>query len=266
MKDKRAGVIQSDLYSNSIYTDHIYIDSEGSNDGSDDHIKNSRSVDDCKKNNNECFSDSNEDYNETRETIQNSYLNDIYLIDSCYKDNSNFCDGLNKSRSLICNLCKLDSHNDYLILSCCNSTFHIKCLINKYTKEAFSTGSKVIPRVSGETQTYECFKDKTYEYFKENTYECFNENNVTQDSFNKMICIHCNNRLNYEDIFTLYSKNIMCNKKFHTQYITQLAKLKDQKSKIETEIKCLNEYIDKLENDKTLSKIIMDKTYKLICD
>ena len=58
----------------------------------------------------------------------------------------------------------------------------------------------------------------------------------------------------------------MCNKKYHTQHITQLIKLQDQKMRIATEIKCLNEYIDKLDNDKTLSKIIIDKTYRLISE
>jgi hypothetical protein len=97
-------------------------------------------------------------------------------------------------------------------------------------------------------------------------YEYFNENTISQGCLDKIFCINCDNRVNYEDIFTLYSKNILCNKKFHTQHITQLNILKDQKTKIENEIKCLNEYITKLENEKNMSKIIMDKTYKLLTE
>lgn len=241
-KDKRVGVIQSDVYNNSIYTDNCDINSHTGGKDSKDNLEN----DEACSNRDDCF-------NDYRDSIQNTYFNDEFLddnenvnVDDNYMKNGSL---LNKSRALLCNLCKLDSHNDYLILSCCNTTFHIKCLINKYTKDVFRKSPHKLLGSSGNHH-----------------YEYLNESTITQESFDNMMCLNCNDKLNYEDIFTLYSKNIMSNKKFHTQHITQLNKLNDQKIKIENEIKCLNEYIDKLNNDKKVSKIIMDKTYKLISE
>ena len=267
IKDKRVGVIHSDLYSNSVYSDN-----DNRNNNIDENDNRNNNIGENDKINND-INTMSENY-KNNESIVNTKCNDKDYIDSFQTDyydgvycNNNNIDNYsgnegirlsnitnitndslsNKSRYLQCNLCKLDSYNDYLILSCCNSTFHIKCLINKYTKDVFNNGK---PKRLGDN----------------NHYEYLNENTLTQEFFDKMICIYCNNKLNYEDIFTLYSKNIMCNKKYHTQHITQLIKLQDQKMRIETEIKCLNEYIDKLDNDKTLSKIIIDKTYRLISE
>jgi hypothetical protein len=232
-RDKRAGVIRSDLYNNSIYSDKSDVSRSGSLNRNN--IDNEKCSESCYSGI-ECFNDYSNNHMNTND------------VGTRFSDNSSDKGDVSKTRSLlVCNLCKLDSHKDYIFLSCCNSVFHIKCLINKYTRDITSVGGK-----NG---------SNTNEH-----YEYFNENTITQGCFDKIICTNCDNKVNYEDIFTLYSKNILCNKKFHTQHITQLNTLKDQKTKIENEIRCLNEYITKLDNDKNMSKIIMDKTYKLLTD
>jgi len=236
-RDKRVGVIRSDLYNTSIYSDK----SDKSNTNLNGNLTDNEH---CSGYSESCYSgiDCFNDY--TLNTKDNHY-NDT--------DNSSDKGLANKTKSLlVCNLCKLDSHKDYIFLSCCNSIFHIKCLINKYTRD-------IVGVVNGKnTNTSINSVNDHYEYFNENT--------ISQGCLDQIFCINCDNRVNYEDIFTLYSKNILCNKKFHTQHITQLNILKDQKTKIENEIKCLNVYITKLENEKNMSKIIMDKTYKLLTD
>jgi hypothetical protein len=235
-KDKRIGVIRSDLYENSIYSDKIDLFNGNDSVTVDGTDRYSRYTDKEP----ECFNDYSVTLNNKTKFSDDRFFNNTSsnLDSDSDKDTS-----INKRRTLVCNLCKLDSHKDYIFVSCCNSVFHIKCLIDKYTKEVFCKSG------NGNEQ-----------------YNCFNENTITQESFDKIICVNCDNNVNYEDIFTLYSKNVLCNKKFYTKHITQLNLLKDQKTKIENEIKCLNEYVDKLENEKNLSKIIMDKTYKLLSE
>jgi hypothetical protein len=232
-RDKRAGVIRSDLYNNSIYSDKSDVSRSSSlNSGN---INDNEKCSESGYSGIDCFNDYSHNHSK----------------DNHYHDNSSDKGDANKTRLLlVCNLCKLDSHKDYIFLSCCNTVFHIKCLINKYTRDIASV-------VGGKNGN----GGNTNEH-----YECFNENTITQGCFDKIICTNCDNKVNYEDIFALYSKNILCNKKFHTQHITQLNTLKDQKTKIENEIRCLNEYITKLDNEKNISKIIMDKTYKLLTD
>ena len=237
-RDKRAGVIRSDLYNNSIYSDKSDVSRSSS--------LNSGNINDNEKCSESGYSgiDCFNDYSHNHSKDNHYHDNSSDKGDAIHSIN-------NKTKSLlVCNLCKLDSHKDYIFLSCCNTVFHIKCLINKYTRDIASV-------VGGKNGN----GGNTNEH-----YECFNENTITQGCFDKIICTNCDNKVNYEDIFALYSKNILCNKKFHTQHITQLNTLKDQKTKIENEIRCLNEYITKLDNEKNMSKIIMDKTYKLLTD
>lgn len=137
-----------------------------------------------------------------------------------------------------CNLCNVVNDNtNFIILSCCNDICHIKCLINKFN----------------------IFNDNTETEYKE-----FNENSITPDFLIGLQCLKCSNSLNYEDIFNLYSKYILNNKKYMVEYDKKILSLKDQKKKIENEIKCLNEYITKLQNEKNISQIIMKKTFQLM--
>lgn len=138
-----------------------------------------------------------------------------------------------------CNLCNVVNDNtNFIMLSCCNDICHIKCLINKFN--IFNNN------------------DTDAEY-KE-----FDENSITPEFFNGLKCLKCNHSLNHEDIFNLYSKYILNNKKFIIEYDKKILSLKDQKKKIDNEIKCLNEYILKLQNERQISQIIMTKTFHLM--
>lgn len=228
-KQRRLGVIQADLYKNN----------NASTDSSDSN--NSLSI----------YSDNNK------------YENDNFHV-NCDKDNLSIYSGnisLAKSdnlespslttsssavssavSSIICSLCNLESRKDtsnYIILSCCNNIFHIKCLIDKYN---ILLGNP------------------------NDDYYVFDENTITQSYFDKVKCLKCECKLNYEDVFSIHSKYVLYNKKYTNDYILQLNSLKDQKNKIENEMRCLNEYISKLENEKKISKIIMTKTFTLMSD
>ena len=119
-RDKRAGVIRSDLYNNSIYSDKSDVSRSGSlNRSNIDNEKCSESgysgID--------CFND-----------YSHNQSKDNHSKDNHYNDNSSDKGDVSKTRLLlVCNLCKLDSHKDYIFLSCCNTVFHIKLCTEQLT-------------------------------------------------------------------------------------------------------------------------------------
>ena len=220
-REKRTGVIRDNLYNNK---ESIYSENDS------DAILNYKV-----------------DYDDN-----SSYLNDNSSIDN---------DVLKGSKLVVCELCNLESHKEksnYIILSCCHTIFHIKCLIDKLNLYKISDDMKNFNLNDSESITSK--------NSNKSTNLVFNENIITQEYFKNLTCTHCSKNLHYEDIFSLHSKNALCNKKYQNEYNTQINSLKDQKIKIENEIKCLNEYITKLENEKKISKIMMSKTYTLMTE
>ena len=141
--------------------------------------------------------------------------------------------------NITCNMCNLESNkvsSNYIILSCCNNVFHVKCLMDK-------------------------FNEYTTDKMIDNTF-ILNDNSI---DFDKKRCPKCESIMNYEDLFTIYSKNVLSNKIFTKEYDSQLTSLKEQKMKIENEMKCLNEYIIKLDQEKKVSHFMMSKIYSLLC-
>ena len=209
-------------------------------------------------------------YNNNKESIYSENDSDAilnYKVD--YDDNSSYLndnssidnDVLKGSKLVVCELCNLESHKEksnYIILSCCHTIFHIKCLIDKLNLYKISDDMKNFNLNDSESITSK--------NSNKSTNLVFNENIITQEYFKNLTCTHCSKNLHYEDIFSLHSKNALCNKKYQNEYNTQINSLKDQKIKIENEIKCLNEYITKLENEKKISKIMMSKTYTLMTE
>lgn len=173
------------------------------------------------------------DYNHNH----NSIFYDLYSnkLQNTPSENQSYESGDNKLKCNICNT--MNDNTNFIILSCCNDICHIKCLINKLN----------------------FFNDNSYMDHNE-----FNENLITNDFLNSIVCLKCNKILNYEDIFNIQSKHILNNKKYITEYDKKIILLKDQKKKIENEIKCLNEYIVKLNNEKQIAQIIMTKMFNLM--
>lgn len=144
----------------------------------------------------------------------------------------------NNGSHIKCSICNLSSDNtNVIMLSCCNDICHVKCVIDKYN---------------------------LFNYNSEMEYTEFNENLIDNEFFNKFKCLKCNQNFSYEDIFNLHSKFISYNKKYINEYDLKMTKLKDQKKKIENEIKCVNEYILKLQSEKNISQTIMSKTFNLM--
>ena len=216
-------------------------------------------------------------YNNNKESIYSENDSDAilnYKVDYDYvNDNSSYLNDNNSSidrlcsdrepgsKSVACELCNLESRKEksnYIILSCCHTIFHIKCLIDKLNVYKISDDMKNV-------QLTDCESISSKTSNKSNNV-VFSENTITQEYFKNLTCTHCNKSIHYEDIFSLHSKNALCNKKYQNEYNTQINSLKDQKMKIENEIKCLNEYIIKLENEKKISKIMMSKTYTLMTE
>lgn len=230
------GVINDKTENESLYTKNsisIQKTSDCGDDGSSNyeynHNHNYNSVYDFYSSNNLSSHVSNNISNNTPNHISNNTqpLSNIDTDSLDYNENK-----------IKCNLCNVVNDNtNFIILSCCNDICHITCLINKFN----------------------IFNDNTESEYKE-----FNEETITPDFFNGLQCLKCNHSLNYEDIFNLYSKYILNNKKYMIEYDKKIILLKDQKKKIENEIKCLNEYITKLQNEKKISQIIMKKTFQLM--
>lgn len=199
----------------------------------------------------------------TDETYDNENDNINYKIDYDFSDNKNENDTDSfKNTKLLCELCNLEGRNEksnYIILSCCHSIFHVKCLVNKLNLYKISDEMKNFTLNDAESITSKSSK-------KSNNVLVFNENSITHDYLNNIICTHCRKNLHHEDIFSLHSKNALYNRKHIGDYYTQINSLKDQQMKIENEIKCLTEYITKLDNEKKISKIIMSKTYSLMTE
>lgn len=161
---------------------------------------------------------------------------DIYSSSTTSGLSDTICN--NNSNNIKCSMCNLSSDNtNVIMLSCCNDICHVKCIIDKFN---------------------------LFNYNSDMEYKEFNENLVDNEFFNKFKCLKCNKNLSYEDIFNLYSKFICCNKKYINEYDLKMSKLKDQKKKVENEIKCVNEYISKLHSEKNISQIIMSKTFNLM--
>jgi len=239
-RDKRIGVIRDNLYNNN--KDSVYSENDS------DAILNYK--------------------------VDYDYVNDNSSIDN----DSNFIrnctqqDTLKGTKLVVCELCNLESHKEksnYIILSCCHTIFHIKCLIDKLNIYKISDDIKNV-QLNDPDFVRACTKQDTESIASKSSNKSnnlvFNENIITQEYFKNLICTHCNKNLHYEDIFSLYSKNALCNKKYQNEYNLQINSLKDQKMKIENEIKCLNEYVIKLENEKKISKIMMSKTYTLMTE
>ena len=227
-KQRRLGVIQADLYKN-----------------------NNASPNSSDSNNNlSIYSDNDKYENDNFQVNCNRDNTSIYSgnISLAQSDNlespSLMASSSTRLSSIVCSSCNLESRKDtsnYIILSCCNSIFHIKCLIDKYN----------VNNLLGNP---------------DDDYYVFDENTITQSYFDKVKCLKCDCKLNYEDVFSIHSKYVLYNKKYTNDYNIQLNSLRDQKNKIENEMKCLNEYISKLENERKISKIIMTKTFTLMSD
>lgn len=230
-KQRRLGIIQADLYKNN----------NASTNSSDSNSNLSIYSDPNKYENDNfqvnCNQDDTSIYSGNISVATSDNLENHSLITSSSAISSS-------NSSIVCSSCNLESRKDtsnYIILSCCNSIFHIKCLIDKYS----------VNNLLGNPN---------------DDYYVFDENTITQSYFDKVKCIKCDCKLNYEDIFSIHSKYVLCNKKYTNDYNIQLNSLKEQKNKIENEMRSLNEYILKLENEKKISKIIMTKTFTLMSD
>jgi len=137
------------------------------------------------------------------------------------------------SKCIKCEICnKDDSDKNFIILSCCNNIVHIKCIVSELQND-FSDGLHE--------------KDKS---------ECF-EN---------IECIKCHYNMHYSDIFSIYYKTINANKNIYEKVIAQKQELQEQMKKIENELKCINEYIDKIEREKKMAQTIISKTFLLLSD
>lgn len=227
-KQRRLGVIQADLYKNN----NASPNSSDSNNNLSIYSDNDKYENDNFQLN--CNKDNTSIYSGTISLAQSDNLESPSLITSSSAISS----------SIVCSSCNLESRKDtsnYIILSCCNSIFHIKCLIDKYN----------VNNLLGNPN---------------DDYYVFDENTITQSYFDKVKCLKCDCKLNYEDVFSIHSKYVLYNKKYTNDYNIQLNSLRDQKNKIENEMKCLNEYISKLENERKISKIIMTKTFTLMSD
>jgi hypothetical protein len=180
---------------------------------------------------------STSDYDYNPHHNHNSVFYDLYSSKIQNTPSENYSSESNDNK-LKCNICNMMNDNtNFIILSCCNDICHIKCLISKLN------------------------------FFNENSdmdYNDFNENLITNDFLNSIVCLKCNKVLNYEDIFNIQSKHILNNKKYIAEYDKKIILLKDQKKKIENEIKCLNEYIIKLNNEKQIAQVIMTKMFSLM--
>ena len=184
------------------------------------------------------------DYNDYSPT--NDDLYDAYSKDKC--KNNSIISAENTASQLICEMCTNSSNSsnsksigtNHIVLSCCNHVFHVKCLLDHYNRN-------------------QDVQDDEY-YLK------FDESNINSQFYDKYNCIKCNTNLHYEDVFNLYSKQILTNKKYATEYTKKLNGLQEQKKRIENEMKCLNEYIVKLQNEKKMSQVIMMKTFSLMTD
>lgn len=227
-KQRRLGVIQADLYKNN----NASPNSSDSNNNLSIYSDNDKYENDNFQLN--CNKDNTSIYSGNISLAQSDNLESPSLITSSSAISS----------SIVCSSCNLESRKDtsnYIILSCCNSIFHIKCLIDKYN----------VNNLLGNPN---------------DDYYVFDENTITQSYFDKVKCLKCDCKLNYEDVFSIHSKYVLYNKKYTNDYNIQLNSLRDQKNKIENEMKCLNEYISKLENERKISKIIMTKTFTLMSD
>jgi hypothetical protein len=227
-KQRRLGVIQADLYKNT----NASPNSSDSNNNLSIYSDNDKYENDNFQVN--CNRDNTSIYSGNISLAQSDNLESPSLMASSSV----------RLSSIVCSSCNLESRKDtsnYIILSCCNSIFHIKCLIDKYN----------VNNLLGNP---------------DDDYYVFDENTITQSYFDKVKCLKCDCKLNYEDVFSIHSKYVLYNKKYTNDYNIQLNSLRDQKNKIENEMKCLNEYISKLENERKISKIIMTKTFTLMSD
>jgi hypothetical protein len=144
------------------------------------------------------------------------------------------------SKNIKCSICNSDDvDKNYIIMSCCNNIVHIKCITTAL-----------------------------YDYLYDNNKEMliFNEDSVDKYHLDKIKCVKCDCSINYSDIFSIYSKKMNINKDVYEKFIIQKKELEEQKDKIENELKCVNDYIKKLENEKKISQIIMSKTFSLLSD
>jgi len=227
-KQRRLGVIQADLYKNT----NASPNSSDSNNNLSIYSDNDKYENDNFQVN--CNRDNTSIYSGNISLAQSDNLESPSLMASSSV----------RLSSIVCSSCNLEIRKDtsnYIILSCCNSIFHIKCLIDKYN----------VNNLLGNP---------------DDDYYVFDENTITQSYFDKVKCLKCDCKLNYEDVFSIHSKYVLYNKKYTNDYNIQLNSLRDQKNKIENEMKCLNEYISKLENERKISKIIMTKTFTLMSD
>jgi len=220
-KDRRMCIIQNDLY------DHNSL-----NEFDKSSLSNSSQID----SETSCY-DINRD--------NQSYMdNNLDTRSDMYTELSNVSN-VSKISNVQCNLCNLESNkgsSNYIILSCCNNIFHVKCLVDKYNVYNVNDENSIDDHV------------------------VFDEKLINKNYLDKVKCNKCDTSLNYEDLFTLHSKNILCNKNYAKQYHAQLLSLKDQRNKIDNEIKCLNEYISKLDHEKKVSYVMMAKTYSLLTE
>lgn len=237
---KRTGIIMKNEISetnsfNSLYTKNV---DDKDNSYKDNYINKDNSYKD------NSYKDSYSEYNDYSPT--NDDLYDVYSKDKC--KNISITSVENTSSQLICEICTNSSNSsssksigtNHIVLSCCNHIFHVKCLLDHYNKNN---------------------DDKDDDYYLH-----FDESNINSQFYEEYNCIKCNTNLHYEDVFNLYSKQILSNKKYTSEYTKKLNALKEQKKRIENEMKCLNEYIIKLQNEKKMSQVIMMKTFSLMTD
>ena len=183
----------------------------------------------------ENYDDNDNNYDSVLNTYKNS--NNSSLNDVRHHGHGHDHDNL--SNNVLCEYCNTDNNkltSNHIILSC-NHIFHVKCLMDKFNV---------------------LYNDNDNKMFE------FNENMINNKFYESHCCLKCKNKLNYEDIFSIYSKHVSSNKGDINDYDKKIDKLKDQRKKIENEIKCLNDYISKLQAEKQASQMILTKTFSLL--
>jgi hypothetical protein len=178
--------------------------------------------------------ETNNDYEDHHYEFYNDYKNSKNFKntnDEIQSNSSNHSSNKSLAKNLKCEMCQKSNDTTYTMLSCCNIIVHVKCVL-----DTFLINDDVV----------------------------LNENIVDKMYIDKIKCYKCNNNMPYSDIFSIHCKNINNTKNICEKFNIQKQELENHKKKIENEIKCINEYVQKIESDKKISQIIMAKTFSLL--
>ena len=169
----------------------------------------------------------------------NNYTNDInYRRDSSLIENDKT--NLYKSKHK-CDTCNLDKQDEsFIILSCCKSICHSSCIFENI-KTKISYDSINTSNVTNAIDTSESVLK------------------LNELKLNELKCFKCKTNIQETDILHICSKNIIVNQKYMSRKNQQLTDLIERKRKLENEIKNMNLYISKLDNETKLSKLLVKK-------